>query len=372
MRLKSLEASELVIPFKGSFKHASAERRAMQSLLTRAASEEGQIGFGEGCPREYVTAENLDSALAFFYAHHTEWMSIDWGLRELRQWVSSHRAEIDSHPAAWTAIEIALLDLFGKRQQCSVERLLEVPDLAGSFRYTAILGDGPAEQFGAQLQRFLHAGFSTFKIKLSPDMGANEVKVRLLTEAGISGDVVRADANNLWPDAAACVRDLESLPYRFTALEEPLQPGDLGGLEAVARSLGTRIILDESASRIEHLDRIPASPGRWIVNCRVSKMGGLLRSLDLLRSAADRGIGVVIGAHVGETSVLTRAALTLASAADGKLLAQEGAFGTHLLTYDVVDPPLMFGAGGAIDATAAGLAGRPGFGLNISFTVPSR
>ena len=78
-----------------------------------------------------------------------------------------------------------------------------------------------------------------------------------------------------------------------------------------------------------------------------------------------RNLGIIIGAHVGETSVLTRASLTLARAAGTALVAQEGAFGTHLLTRDVADPPLMFGAGGVIDVAQLGLAQRPGLGLNI-------
>ncbi|MEY2855524.1 MAG: hypothetical protein RL030_2656 [Pseudomonadota bacterium] len=366
MTVRSIEASELAIPFKVAFRHASAERHEMQSIWVRASAEGGETGFGEGCPREYVTAESLRTSLAFVDLHRAEWLAEIRDFPLLRKWVETHAVLIDGHPAAWTAVELALLDLFGRLRQCSVEALLEVPELAGRFQYTAILGDCSTAEFAEQLERFLQAGFGTFKIKLSPDMQVNKAKVRVLKASGIGGDVVRADANNLWRDAEACASDLGSLRFGFTAVEEPLQPGDFGGLVAVARSLDTRIILDESITRLGQLDRIPPAPGRWLVNCRVSKLGGLLRSLRLIRVARSRDLGIIVGAHVGETSVLTRAALTLVSAAGGAVHAQEGAFGTHLLSHDVVDPPLMFGAGGLIDATAAGLAGRLGLGLDIS------
>jgi hypothetical protein len=68
---------------------------------------------------------------------------------------------------------------------------------------------------------------------------------------------------------------------------------------------------------------------------------------------------------------LTRAALTIANCAKDILLAQEGAFGTHLLTADVAQPPLMFGVGGVIDIDKFGLAGIPGLGLDISTTAGS-
>jgi hypothetical protein len=63
--------------------------------------------------------------------------------------------------------------------------------------------------------------------------------------------------------------------------------------------------------------------------------------------------------------VLTRAALTAASFAGDSLVGQEGAFGTHLLLRDVVEPPLMFGAGGILDADALDVGKRPGLGLTI-------
>ena len=371
MTLQSLEVSALSIPFKGSFKHASADRHAMQSLWVRAQAASGETGYGEGCPREYVTAESMSTALAFVECHRTEWLPTLSDVQSLEQWVSAHRAEIDAHPAAWTAVELALLDLYGKTQHRSIESLLGLPELDGRFLYTAVIGDGPPQQFSAQLQQFLKAGFKSFKIKLAADAQANLSKVRALAEAGIAGAAVRADANNLWHDAKTCVTDLASLRFPFMAIEEPLQPGDFEGLTAVASALNTRIILDESVTRSSHLDLIPRAAERWIINCRVSKMGGLLRSLELLKIARSRGIAIIMGAHVGETSVLTRTALTVARAAGNTLIAQEGAFGTHLLTRDVAEPPLMFGAGGVIDIAQTYLAGRPGLGLNILDQVGS-
>ena len=73
---------------------------------------------------------------------------------------------------------------------------------------------------------------------------------------------------------------------------------------------------------------------------------------------------IVVGAQVGETSLLTRAAFTVARCARGILLAQEGAFGTLLLQADVCDPPLTFEAGGGLDWKMP--AGLGGWGLQIS------
>ena len=365
MILESIHASILEIPFKTTFKHASAERKTTQTIWMTAHARSGARGFGEGCPREYVSAESLASAEAFIGQYSNDWLRTIDSIDTLKDWVARHGGEIDANPAAWTAVELALLDLLGKEAGCSVEKLLGLPELAGRFSYTAVLGDAEPRQFEAQLAQYLGVGFHNFKIKLSGEYERDLAKVRALTAAGILPQAVRADANNLWADAHTAIAYFEALNFKFFALEEPLRANDIDGMRQIADALGANIILDESLLRTEQLARLVASPACWIVNVRVSKMGGLLRSLALVREAHARKLRLIVGAHVGETSLLTRAGLTVANCARDILLAQEGAFGTHLLTRDIVEKSLMFAGGGVLDIDAYGVANKPGFGLAI-------
>jgi L-alanine-DL-glutamate epimerase-like enolase superfamily enzyme len=142
------------------------------------------------------------------------------------------------------------------------------------------------------------------------------------------------------------------------ALEEPLRAGCCAALARLAATRQTGIVLDESCARADQLGELEGLDGRWIVNVRVSKMGGILRSLRVVEAARQRGIAVVVGVQVGETSLLTRAALTVAAQARDLLLAQEGAFRTLLLTTDVCEEPLLFGPAGQLalrDPSAPGL-----------------
>ncbi len=362
--IESIRASSLAIPFKLSFTHASAARASTQTIWVRAQGRDGRVGFGEGCPREYVTGESLQSAQAFVAAHSVAWLDGIRDVDSLGAWTRAHEPEIDANPAAWAAVELALLDLFGKSADTPVESLLGLPPLGGRFRYTAVLGDASPREFDGQLARYRQVGFRDFKIKLAGDRTRDLAKARSLQAAGIAPLSVRADANNLWSDAGAAIDHLQALEFGFFALEEPLRAGDYRGMARIALALDSRIILDESMARPGQLEGLAGPEDHWLVNLRVSKMGGLLRSLDFLRQARRQGLRVIVGAHVGETSLLTRAALTVASAAGDSLVAQEGAFGTHLLEHDVVDPPLMFGSGGILDAGTA-LGAAPGWGLAI-------
>jgi hypothetical protein len=85
-----------------------------------------------------------------------------------------------------------------------------------------------------------------------------------------------------------------------------------------------------------------------MVNARNSKYGGIIRSLRLIAKLIELDIDIVVGAHVGESSLLTRASFALADAAKHKLCAQEGGFSTHLLTKDLFEPNLKIGKQGKI------------------------
>lgn len=365
MNLDSIRAFSLSIPFVTAFKHAAAERATTQALWVEARARDGLVGYGEGCPREFVTGESLETAREFLISRMPGCVSTVRDLGGLADWTARHWRDIDANPAAWTAVELALLDLLGKEARQPIESLLGLPALAGRFRYTAVLGDAAPAQFEAQLARYLQAGFHDFKIKLSNDRGRDRAKAGALAAGGVSPGRVRADANNLWSDPGEAIDHVAALSFPFAALEEPLRAGDWEGMRRVGSALGTRIVLDESLARVSQLDRLGDAADRWILNLRVSKLGGLLRSLEFAAEARRRGLQIVVGAHVGETSLLTRAALTVAQGARDILLAQEGAFGTHLLARDVVEPSVMFGQGGVLDAALLPRSGRGGFQLGI-------
>jgi len=90
-------------------------------------------------------------------------------------------------------------------------------------------------------------------------------------------------------------------------------------------------------------------PGKFIANIKVSRVGGIIRALRLVQELKKLGWPVIIGCHVGETSLLTRAALITAYAAGENLIAQEGAFGDYLVEQEPVIPVLTFGRNGILD-----------------------
>ncbi|MCP9447191.1 MAG: hypothetical protein NNA22_06420 [Nitrospira sp.] len=352
--IKNVHVQLLDIPFKQAFVHAAAVRAHTESVLVTVTNDDGVKGIGEGCPRRYVTGETVDSVQSFIETYREQWMAFE-SVQDCMRWAAEHTSVIDQNPAGWCAVETACLDLFGKEAGRPIEALLGLPVLSGRFQYSAVLGTDNLSSFEKQLQWYRSVGCTDFKVKVTGQWQDDHDKLARLASVDDPTMRVRLDANNLWRDAEDALAYLRQLPGHVTAIEEPLGVGDYNGCRRLARELNIPIILDESFLRVEQFALIQNDPpSTWIINIRVSKMGGILRSLAVAKRAGEVGLAIIIGAHVGETSVLTRSALAVAHRYRDLVVAQEGAFGTLLLERDLCDPTLMFGSGGQLDATTVG------------------
>lgn len=362
--LAGIAASSLVIPFRTVFKHTSAKRSETATVWVQVRSENGVTGYGEGCPRKYVTGETVKTALAFVDQIRSSVLKEISDIHSMNEWIRKNTARIDENPAAWCAVELALLDLLARTSGRSVETLLGSPELSGDYHYSAVLGDSDDDAFARQLEQYSKAGFRDFKLKISGDPGHDRNRMALVVNAVGKGVRIRLDANNLWVSPSESVSFVRGLDAPIFAVEEPLGAGDYAGAAIIAEELGIPVILDESFTQLDQISEVAAHPHRWILNLRVSKLGGIGRSLSIAEAARSAGLRIIIGAQVGETSLLTRAALTLANASRDILVAQEGAFGTLLLEEDVCTEPLIFGPGGRLDVGER-FREHAGFGLVI-------
>ncbi|MBL7774532.1 MAG: hypothetical protein JNK89_00930, partial [Saprospiraceae bacterium] len=89
--------------------------------------------------------------------------------------------------------------------------------------------------------------------------------------------------------------------------------------------------------------------GNFIANLKVSRLGGVIRCLEMVSALRKSGYPIIVGAHVGETSILTRAGMCVANAAGENLAAQEGGYGLLILKKEPLTPSLMFGDFGRIN-----------------------
>jgi L-alanine-DL-glutamate epimerase-like enolase superfamily enzyme len=383
-----IDVQPLNVKLKATFRHAGAQRNAGDSLWVRA--RRGKIsGYGEGCPRSYSAGDDVASSVQWVRENFsTRAIAFD-SLDSLLGWMEKNETLIDRFPSAWCALEMALLDLFSREQSCSVEALLGIKECQRKGRYSAVLGDDSKGQYSAIVDQYLVRGFSDFKIKLNGDLERDQEKITILYDLceqhGVADPRIRLDANNLWKGRVEDAIDhLKALVGDVFAIEEPVGSKDIEGISRVGIASGLPVVLDESLCTLQDLERFKSLPGKFIANIKVSRVGGIIRALRLVNVLRESGWPVIVGCHVGETSLLTRAALIPADAAGENLIAQEGAFGDYLVKREPVYPMLKFGHSGHLDLnlpyylkTVQGLEMVPvenwdrGFGLNCRWsTVP--
>jgi L-alanine-DL-glutamate epimerase-like enolase superfamily enzyme len=338
---------DLKIPFKNSFSHTSATRNVTQTIIVEIT--DGSVtGYGESCPREYVTGESIKSTFHFFDSIKDEVLACVNSFEDLNNYRLEHSKEISDNFAGWCAIELAFLDFLGRRDRKTLEELFAVDSAFKPTSYSAVIGAKSFEGFAQDVQKYDQFGFNDFKLKLSGNNEDDYKKLSYLKET-VAGSTVRVDANNLWQNLEDVQDFVKNAPFQLTGIEEPLVSKSLEELVQLSQLIDCKIILDESFKSIEDLEIIQDNAGSFVVNLRISKQGGLLNSLDIARACLKKNIELIIGAQVGETAILTRASITLSRTINNEVRTMEGAFGTLFLMEDLTDRSLKFGRNGTLN-----------------------
>ena len=352
------------LPFRFSFGHALAERRASTNVYVKLTLDDGTTGFGEGVPREYVTGETVESAVAALCDQYAPALLG----RELRD-PDDVPATLDDvtrpapatdgaiQGAAWCALELALLDAAGKRFNRSVAHWLG-PTRAPVVRYDAVLPFTGRRTLAALALVIRLLGFRHVKVKVGDDLRTDLGALRLLRRLLGPRSDLRVDANCAWTADEALAAIARMRPYRISAVEQPVPAGDLDGLRRITAATPELIVVDESLRTVEEARALAAQRACDAFNIRVSKCGGLLNSARIARIAEEAGLTCVVGAQVGESGILSAAGRHLAAAIAPRYV--EGSAGRLLLKEDLTVENVLPGRGGRARPYQ-----RPGLGVRI-------
>lgn len=369
MKLVGFVIRELAIPFRLEIRHALASRARTSSVVFEIITDRNIRGYGEGAPRPYVTGETLHATLSTLQRvaekmKNLELYPTDNVIEKITGLHHDFRNEFDRSPSAQCAVEVALLDVYGK--------LLSLPvlDILGERRTTDIYYSGvvPEGISDEALQTMSALQFHQVKIKAGRDGQADFERLQRV-QSFLGDDVqIRIDANGAWRFEETIER-LE----RFSAMgvhlfEQPMPVSDKDKYPLLMDRIDDtiKILVDESICTYDDALWFIQNNGASGFNLKISKHGGLLAALSIHRLATENGLVNQLGCHVGETSILTAAGVTFAAMAEN-LSAHEGAYGRFLLEKDIARHPIQFGMFGKYDLE--NLVVRPGFGLQIDSSV---
>ena len=383
-RIAAIDLYELDLPLRHPFRHAAAARALSESVFVRFVTDAGHTGYGETLPRPYVTGESraatfdllaeqvlprvLGMEFASFEEVHEFLVRCDG--KAPAAWVNPWIAQT----AAWCAVDLALLDSFGRAFGRELHGGLggeaEHPGTESGawptgLRYGLVLSDDPGRRSLATLIKARLYGLRDVKVKVDGNALAGVRRARRVLGRRAR---LRVDSNMAWTEAEAA-RAMPPLAHAgVESFEQPLAAHDIDEMARLTAETGLAIIADESFHDAASLERLIAERACTGVNVRIAKCGGLVASLARCRRALQAGLTLHIGCQVGETSQLSAAQMVLVHTLGQGVSALEGCFGERLLETDPVRPLLQFGRRGHPPDVPRGA----GFGTDVDIATIER
>jgi muconate cycloisomerase len=359
MRVAEVEARHVRIPLRKPVRHASHRRSETDNLVVKITLDDGTIGFGEGVPRDYVTGETIDSAIDLLkrsdLAKQLE--SNCANFQEAVKLAENFRLalipgdeRLCQGNAARCAVEIALLDVFGRcfgEPLMNVTKLIE-PDLYephAEVRYSGAIMSASGMKARVMGWAMRLYGFRQVKVKVGI-AGQNDSKRLgiIRRRVGASTDL-RVDANEAWSPAETAERIRALEPFNITSVEQPVSHENVAELTRIRKEIKTPIMLDESLCG--EVDAERAVKNQWcdLFNLRLSKCGGFIPTLKLAAFAVRHGLGYQLGCQVGETAILSAAGRHFACSVKN-IRYLEGSYDRHLVREWLSNEDITFHRGG--------------------------
>lgn len=352
MKVVSFELFSVDLLFRTVFKTAAAERTHSESIFVRCTTESGVAGWGECLPRVYVTGEIRDQSFTLlrdFILPRLIGMKFAT-LEEVVAFLTQcdGRAPVGwlepgtPQTASWSAVDLSLLDAFGRAFGDSVRMPRSTP-LKRELRYSAVVSAGQGYDYVKTLAKVRLFDFRQVKLKVGKhdSLKAAHLARRIL---GTSCDI-RVDANMAWSEDEALNIISGLAECGIHTVEQPLDFSNVAGLSRLVRGMDVKVIADEGMHDRDSLAALITHRACTGVNIRISKCGGLVAALARCNQAFEAGLSVQVGCQVGESSLLSAAQLILISSFPN-VEYLEGCFGTYLLQEDPLQPRLQFGYGG--------------------------
>jgi len=355
MKIVAAKIYPLGIPFKFTFGHFLMSRSVSDSVVVEVKTDAGVVGYGEGVPRPYVTGETVATSV-----EHIEKVLlpaiIGIDLKDIditAQPASKALTHINdclpnktsSEVIAWnasrSAVELAVIDAILKTQKKSLGAIL--PPESETVTYSGVLTSGDIKKTIEGAKRLKQVGFKYIKVKVGVD---NDV-ARIAAVRDIVGPLVsiRLDANGAF-NIREAIRFIESVEeYNIASIEQPVKRAEVAALAEVKAHAAIPVMADESIVTREDAELLIENDACDYFNLRISKCGGLYRTLAIAEMSARSGMKIQLGCQVGETAILSAAGRHLAAYLPGTEYI-EGSYSTHLLVSDIACEEVVFGAGG--------------------------
>ncbi|MCS7081397.1 MAG: o-succinylbenzoate synthase [Bacteroidetes bacterium] len=352
MYLDAITLYHIRMPLRAAFETSTGRILEREAILVRVESDSLE-GWGEcvaGSAPDY-SHETIGTAW-----HVLRDFLIPASLRH--DWKGPEEASglfgwIRGHPMAKAGLEMALWDLWGKRQGRSLASLL------GAERERVPVGvsigiQADTEALLRAVEHFVAQGYRRVKLKIKP--GRDLQEVRAVREA-FPELPLQVDANAAYSlEDAPVFEAMEEL--NLLLIEQPLNEDDLLEHARLQARLRTPVCLDESIKSARHARWALELGSCRVINIKAGRVGGLTEARRIHDWARARGVPVWCGGML-ETG-LGRAANLALAALPGFTLPGDLSASSRYYEEDLIAEPFELEPDGTMR-----LPQGPGLGVSV-------
>jgi o-succinylbenzoate synthase len=321
MRITKIQTYPVRVPMR-KFSDAYSDYSAGQFVLVEIKTDEGTIGFGEAPCTVTVGfyGETLETVVAAIQNYIGPKLVGEDPLN-IRKAISIMDSVHGAATIAKTGIEIGLYDLAGRALGVSASTLLGGKQREEIMAASEIAIVNP-EEMVREARHLLELGFKSIKVKAGRNVDDEVKGIKAIRDA-LGPDVeLRIDPNGGWSRHNA-LRALKALAREeISYVEQPLPGWDLEGLAWLRKATGVAIMVDESVWNVHDVIKVAKAEAADIINIKITKAGGLKKSLDIYATAEAVGIPSVVGTEL-EACVAVGAKLQLAASLENLPFACE-------------------------------------------------
>jgi L-alanine-DL-glutamate epimerase-like enolase superfamily enzyme len=286
-----VEIEEISVPFKRTFETALRKADKSHSLVIKVV--DGDLtGFGESYPSLVITGESTETVKRIIPVLTNQITGNSFeNLTDFIILLKNIEDCVAGNTSLKCGLTSALVDLYTKEHQIKCySRPLET-DIT--------LPIGQKEIILNEIERYLHEGFSSFKIKIGKDLKKDTDLIKSIRKRFGYEPSLRLDANQGYTRNEAQKAIDAVYRYEIELMEQPVPAWDLEGMDALRGEIP--IMADESLfnshNALELVDKVD------FFNIKLNKSGGVLEGLRIANIAKVNGIECMVGCMGGETMV---------------------------------------------------------------------
>ncbi len=269
MKVEAVELRQLRIPLVSPFETSGWREEEKTCILVKLESE-SLAGYGECAvsPGPWYSYETMTTAWHIMQDYNVP--SVLGKNFETPAEVLEAFSRIRGHYMAKASFEMAVWDLFAKKQGVSLSKML------GGTKTKVESGVSIGIQQSTQhlldvVSKFLSAGYRRIKIKIKP---GHDVEPLTALRKSFPDTPISVDANGAYkPEDSSILTQLDA--HHLTMIEQPFARDDLIDHANLQKMIKTPICLDESIVSISDLKAALALESCRVLNIKPARVGGL-------------------------------------------------------------------------------------------------